>query len=193
MPLPTRQWPTSPQPNGGRSWPTWCGSALMSTRPRPTVRRRLQWAAHWNDSTTAALLIDAGAGVNAVTHTGVGALSLACENGNPAIVGLLLRAGATVNVAAVGGVTPLLHAAQSGHADVVRALLIMARNGAEALEMAATWTASIDLVITDIHMPHVDGFTLRQRVREWHPGTRCEAISRVGATLEAASRAGERW
>ena len=114
----------------------------MSTRPGPTGRRRCTGRLTGTTLTTAALLIEAGADVDAVTHTGVSALSLACENGNPAIVGLLLRAGATVNVAAVGGVTPLLHAAQSGHADVVRALL---EHGAD-VEARATGTGQTPLM-----------------------------------------------
>ena len=110
--------------------------------PQADGSTALHWAAHWNDSTTAALLIEAGADVDAVTHTGVSALSLACENGSPAIVGLLLRAGAKVNVAAVGGVTPLLLAAQSGHAGVVRALL---EHGAE-VDAQATGSAQTPLM-----------------------------------------------
>ena len=51
-------------------------------------------------------------------------------------------------------------------------VLLEARNGAQALDLAAAQTDPITLLITDIDMPHVDGFTLRERLRELHPETR---------------------
>ena len=150
--------------------------------PQADGTTALHWAAHWNDSTTAALLIEAGADVDAVTHTGVSALSLACENGSPAIVGLLLRAGAPVNVAAVGGVTPLLHAAQSGHADVVRALL---EHGAD-VDARATGSRQTPLMWAASE-GHVSSVAL---LLEW--GASTTAVSAGGFTaLMFAVRAGD--
>jgi ankyrin repeat protein len=50
-------------------------------------------------------------------------LSLACTNGNPAIIERLLRAGADPNAALPGGETPLMTASRTGSLASVRALL----------------------------------------------------------------------
>src|SRR6186713_300121 len=52
----------------------------------------LHWAAYHNDSETAALLVRAGAHVNAVNRYGLPPLSVACENGSGSVVKLLLAA-----------------------------------------------------------------------------------------------------
>src|SRR5207245_673510 len=57
----------------------------------------LHWAAHWNDLETAQLLLRAGVYVNAANDYGVTALSLACENGNAAMIEMLLKAEANAN------------------------------------------------------------------------------------------------
>jgi uncharacterized protein len=54
----------------------------------------LHWAVYHDDSETAALLVRAGANVNAVNRYGVPPLSLACSNGSGGVVKLLLAAGA---------------------------------------------------------------------------------------------------
>src|SRR5437868_5003270 len=57
----------------------------------------LHWAAYNDDAETAALLVRAGANVNAVNRYGVPPLAQACINGNVTIVNLLLQAGADPN------------------------------------------------------------------------------------------------
>src|ERR1700692_3326594 len=55
----------------------------------------LHWAAFNDDLETAKLLISSGANVKAATRNGaLTALSMACTNGNAAIVDALLKAGA---------------------------------------------------------------------------------------------------
>ena len=49
--------------------------------------------------------------------------------------------------------------------------LLEARNGHEALSLAATYRGPIELLVTDIVMPHMDGFTLGERLVESHPET----------------------
>ncbi|MFO1497801.1 MAG: ankyrin repeat domain-containing protein [Verrucomicrobiota bacterium] len=53
-------------------------------------------------------LIEAGANPNATNQYGIGPLSLACQNGNTAMVKLLLAAGANPNASLAGGETMLL-------------------------------------------------------------------------------------
>ena len=50
--------------------------------------------------------------------------------------------------------------------------VIDACNGKEALRRAKSAGRPIDLVLTDIVMPHLDGFTLFEQLRESHPGAR---------------------
>ena len=50
----------------------------------------LHWAAHHDDLEIAQLLVRSGANVNAVNRYGVTPLTLACTNGNGALVNLLL-------------------------------------------------------------------------------------------------------
>jgi ankyrin repeat protein len=74
-------------------------------------------------------LVRAGANVKAVNRYGVTPLSLACTNGDGAMVTLLLDAGADANTALPGGETPLMTCARTGKLDAVRALLA---HGADA-------------------------------------------------------------
>ena len=60
----------------------------------------LHWAAYQDDLEIAELLVRAGANVKAANRYGVTPLSLACTNGNGAMVELLLKAGADPNARA---------------------------------------------------------------------------------------------
>lgn len=83
----------------------------------------LHWAAQADDLRTAALLIRAGANVNALTRRGIGPLWLAALNGSPAMVEALLKAGANAKATFGDGQTVLMTAARTGNPDVVKALL----------------------------------------------------------------------
>ncbi len=83
----------------------------------------MHWAAHHDDLETAKLLVAAGANVKAANRYGVTPLSLACRNGNEAMVKLLLDAGADPNAKLRGDETPLMTAARTGKPGPVKALL----------------------------------------------------------------------
>ena len=70
-----------------------------------------------------AALLAAKADPNVASAFGVTPLSLACRNGNAAIVSLLLRAGANPNTPRRTGETPLMTAARTGRVEVVASLL----------------------------------------------------------------------
>jgi len=55
--------------------------------------------------------------------------------------------------------------------------LLEACNGQEALVIAADHGGTIDLLVTDVVMPRMDGFTLGQRLSESHPETRVLFLS----------------
>ena len=82
----------------------------------------LHWAAHRDDLQMADVLIRNGANVKAANRYGVTPLSLACENGNAAIIQRLLKAGADPNTV-LGGETVLMTAARTGNVDAVTVLL----------------------------------------------------------------------
>ena len=52
-----------------------------------------------------------------------------------------------------------------------------ARNGAEAAKVFARHGAAIDLVVTDLQMPHVDGTELIETLRERRRGLKVLCIS----------------
>ena len=65
--------------------------------PQADGMTALHWVAYQDDQETAALLVRAGANVKVANRYGVTPLSLACTNGNGAMVELLLQAGADAN------------------------------------------------------------------------------------------------
>ena len=99
----------------------------------------LHWAAHWDDSGLADLLLRAGAKADAANDLGVTPLSLACTNGSAGMVKRLLASGADPNRPAVP-VPPLLTCARTGSVDAVSALL-GARADANAHEPLRSQTA----------------------------------------------------
>jgi ankyrin repeat protein len=113
---------------------------LSANQPQADGATALHWAAHWGDAEMAALLIRAGANVNATTDLGVTPLLVACETGDAAIVQTLLRAKADANGALPTGQTALMTCARTGSVVAVKALLA---NGANpnAAEQSAGQTA----------------------------------------------------
>ena len=89
--------------------------------PQADGMTALHWAAYLDDLETAKLLVSANA--NATNRYGVTPLSLACQNGNSAMVELLLAHGANPNTTLRGGETVLMTAARTGKTGPVKALL----------------------------------------------------------------------
>jgi ankyrin repeat protein len=83
----------------------------------------LHWAAHWDDTEIANLLLRAGANAQTANRYGVTPLVLACSNGSARMVELLLKAGADPNSSSGDGETVLMTAARTGNAASVRLLL----------------------------------------------------------------------
>ena len=74
--------------------------------------------------------------------------------------------------------------------------LLEACDGHEALGLLANHRGPIDLLLTDVVMPRMDGFTLSDRVGESHPKTRVPFVSGQAdqsvAVRGASKRRGER-
>jgi CheY-like chemotaxis protein len=68
--------------------------------------------------------------------------------------------------------------------------VIAAGSGREALELAGSHKAPIDLLVTDVVMPGMDGRELADRLGPVHPETRCLFMS--GYTDDAVVRRGVR-
>ena len=91
---------------------------------QPDGTTALHWAVQWNDLQMAELLIRSGANVKAANRNGATPMTLACINGEAAIIKALLDAGADPNAAVLlNGETPLMLAARTGKVDSVKVLI----------------------------------------------------------------------
>lgn len=122
------------------------GQRVDVNTPQPDGATALHWAVYWDDLETAALLIRAGAQVNAANDYGVTPLSLAATNGNAGLVSKLLEAGANPNAALSTGETVLMTAARSGQVEAVTHLLARGaevnRKDTEHGQTALMWAVS---------------------------------------------------
>ena len=84
--------------------------------PQADGTTALHWAVYHDDLETAELVIRAGGNPRATNREGASVLSLACINGNAAMIARLLKAGADVNERLPNGETPLMMAARTGTA-----------------------------------------------------------------------------
>jgi ankyrin repeat protein len=156
----------------------------------------LHRAVYQDDLDTVQRLVQGGANVKATNRYGVTPLSLACTNGNGAIVELLLKAGADPNTALPGGETALMTAARTGKVEAVKALL---SRGAEVNakeerrgQTALMWAAAeghvevVEALIksgADFHARLGTGFTpLLFAVREGRTGV-VRALLKAGADV----------
>jgi YesN/AraC family two-component response regulator len=66
-----------------------------------------------------------------------------------------------------------------------------ARNGQEALERVAE-TTSIDIVVTDVNMPQMNGFELLLKMRDKHPAIKTVIISAYSdeQSIKTATKSG---
>lgn len=66
-----------------------------------------------------------------------------------------------------------------------------ARNGQEALERVAE-TAAIDIVVTDVNMPQMNGFELLLKMRDKHPAIKTVIISAYSdeQSMQTATKSG---
>ena len=157
----------------------------------------LHWAVHLDDFELAKLLIEAGADAKGVNRYQVPPLSLACANGNTAIVELLLEAGADPNTKLRGGESVLMTAARTGKTGPVKALLwrgaevtAKERRGQTAVMWAAAegHTEVVELLLqagADVATSLDSGFTpLFFAAREGRIGT-VRALLKAGAEVNS--------
>lgn len=55
--------------------------------------------------------------------------------------------------------------------------VLAARNGADALDVAADYAMRIHLIVTDVRMPNMGGAQLIEVVRRWYPSLRVLIVS----------------
>jgi uncharacterized protein len=92
--------------------------------PQADGTTALHWAARWDDTAIADLLLAAGANVKVANRFGATPLSLACTNGSAAMIERLLKAGDDPNaLVSEAGDTALMLAARTGKPDAVKMLL----------------------------------------------------------------------
>ena len=77
--------------------------------------------------------------------------------------------------------------------DVLRSFLedsgyyvLVAESGPSGLKLAEDFPGSIDVLITDIHMPHMDGIEFARRVRAVRPEMKILYMSASGGELSPA-------
>ena len=99
------------------------GERVNVDTPQADGATALAWAVHWDALDMAALLIRAGANVNAANDLAVTPLMLASTNGSAPMVDTLLQAGADQAIARPTGETALMMASRTGSVAVVRLLV----------------------------------------------------------------------
>lgn len=55
--------------------------------------------------------------------------------------------------------------------------ILEAENGAEGLQVVQELDGGVDLIVSDIQMPHIDGVTFAHAVKEFHPAISIILIS----------------
>jgi len=179
-------------------------ASVLAGADSPDALSPLQRAVYRDDLETAKTLLSAGADARAANRYGVTALSLACTNGNEAMVNLLLDAGADPNGAMRGGETPLMTAARTGKVGPVRALLArgaMVDTRNEHGQTAILWAAAdghaavVDLLIkagADYRLRLASGFTpMLFAVREGHKNV-VESLLKAGVDVNERVASGGR-
>lgn len=94
------------------------GLLLLNVQATPLID-----AAHRDDLPKVKALLAKNVSVDQANRYGVTPLSLACQNGNPGMVGVLLQAGADPNLALPGNETPLHTASRTGKVGSVKLLV----------------------------------------------------------------------
>ena len=172
--------------------------------PQPDGATALHWAVHWDDLAAADVLIEAGARLDAVNDLGVFPLSLACGNGNGAMVARLLTAGASARASLPTGESALMTCARTGVADAIRRL---AERGADLNardthrgQTALMWAVggrhpeAVEVLIqrgADVNAVSSGGFTpLMFAAREGDPAS-ARLLLAAGARLDETTPAGE--